>query len=80
MTVGELIERLKRWDPDAKVRFSYSCGDYGNTQAASEVDEVRAGLVRDNAYIGDYELVDVGDSLDDFSKCEDGDERAVVLL
>jgi hypothetical protein len=50
MTVQELIYELQGFDPEMKVMFSYSSGDYWGTVLASEPKEISEGEV----YYSDY--------------------------
>ncbi len=50
MTVQDLIDELKSYDPEAEVHFSYNYGDHWRTQVAPRVDSVETGYVTFSDY------------------------------
>ena len=80
MQVFQLIERLMDLDPNAEVHFSYNYGDYGRTEVAPVVGEVREGVVEFSEYHRMDKMVDDEDCYDE----ETGDYletvRRVVVL
>lgn len=47
-TVGQIMQELKGLDPDARVVFVCSYGDYHNTQQALPVNEIMPDLSTDD--------------------------------
>ena len=62
MQVFQLIEQLMDLDPNAEVHFSYNYGDYGRTDVAPVVRDVREGVVEFSDYHRMDRLVDDEDS------------------
>lgn len=73
MTVEELIEELKQFDPDMRVVLTYNYGDYWNTMVAPEVKAAEVGNVTPSAY---HRM----DKLSSEREEEEGDFREVVIL
>ena len=73
MTVGELIEDLKSFDPNMKIHFSFNYGDYSRTVVAPEVGTVRKARVK---YSGYHEMNRVVDSDEESER----DVHEVVVL
>lgn len=67
MTVQELIDELKNFDPNTQVHFSYNYGDHWRTQVAPVVKTVDEYSVKNS----DYHNMPVLD--------EDADDMVVVL-
>lgn len=82
MKVSELIEQLKRQDPNAQVHFAYNSGDYWNTQVAATVDEVQLARVTHSAYHDMDKVMELDDCDEDQDQHGDTviEAREVVLL
>lgn len=65
MTVAELIEWLKKCDPDQEVHFAYPSGDYWRTKVSEEVGNVNEKLVSWSEYHRKYAIAKNSDSTDD---------------
>jgi hypothetical protein len=78
MTVADLIEELKNFDPEMRVAFSYNYGDYGRTQVVHCVRNADEERVRDNAYTRSLALID--DKDEGGSEEEDSTEVTVLVL
>lgn len=61
MTVQELIEQLKQFEPGAEVHFQYNYGDHWRTQVAPAVSEVEEGVVQHSSYHNMPVMVDEDD-------------------
>ena len=70
MTVKELIESLRDFDPNMEVKFAYNYGDYWGTEVASNVGCIDEGQVR----YSDYHRMDK--VVDD----EDDNMKTVVII
>lgn len=80
MIVAELIEQLKRMDPDADVVFSYNYGDHWRTQVAQGVDNVDEGAVEYSDYHRMDRMVEEDDCYDEETGDYRKDIRRVVVL
>jgi hypothetical protein len=74
-TVERLIEYLEECDPEAKVLFAYSSGDYWGSEVASEPDEVIEDQVVWSEYHRTWKVVSDEDDEDD-----EVDERHDVVV
>jgi hypothetical protein len=72
MKVSELIEKLKDFDADAEVHFTYNYGDHWRTQVAQSAIDVFEGYVTYSAYHRMDTL------LEDYNGPEDDDDDRVV--
>lgn len=75
MTVKELIEQLKQFDPKVEVHFQYNYGDHWRTQVAPKVDQLEEGYVKHSEYHRMDAVVDEDD--DNYG---DEDQKRVVLI
>jgi hypothetical protein len=80
MKVGELMELLADFDPEAHVHIQYNYGDYWRTQVAPQVSSVGDGQVSYSDYHRMDKVVetDVEDDLED--QTPDPRVRNVVLI
>jgi phosphopantothenoylcysteine synthetase/decarboxylase len=82
LTVGELIELLKDYDPNMKVRFAYDYGDRCRTQVAADINDVEEKWITYSAYHGMDKLAPRSRDDDDDEENDDnktGEQHVVVL-
>lgn len=75
MTVKELIEQLKNFDPDRRVAFSYDYGDHWRSEVAEDPTEVALKECVWSGYHDMYKVVDEGD----IDRDEDEVKKLVVI-
>lgn len=81
LTVGELIEQLKARDPESKVLFTCSYGDYHNTPQVlgiRSIEERDAGELVESGY--SHSQVALRDWDEDDEEEDDTDFETIVLL
>jgi hypothetical protein len=77
MTVGELIERLQRFEESMKVHFAYDYGDHWHTRVAPEVEEVGEVEVEYSDYHRMPKLVSEDDRIE---RDRDEDKWKTVII
>lgn len=85
LTVAEVIEELKQYDPGARVVFTCDYGDIGHTQQALPVSNVSelGDLGPERLVEGPYSRtgIIVEESIDDewFDEEDEGDTNIIIL-
>jgi hypothetical protein len=70
ITVAELIEALKREDPEAQVGFAYPYGDYWDSKVVQSVRKVRVNEIEWSEYHRMFRLP---------SECDDAEETETSI-
>lgn len=76
MTVSELIEKLRQFDGDMKVKTAAQSGDYWGTLLANDIHDVDVANVTNSDYHRTCKVID-DDKIDNYDESE---IQQVVLI
>ena len=78
LTVGELIDQLREFNPNSYVGFSYNYGDHWRTQVVADVSNVEETEVTYSGYHNMFRVAD--NSHDDEEEMDTPEEERQYVI